>query len=425
MATTTRITSRNNTTRQKGKLLSLPCITICTIFICIGILSYSMISYRLHPDFATGSQGYKKNGLVGIELPDRTKEQHEACLRMKSVKDIQTCYPPQLVRRLDKKSCGSIETWSDVQRCLSGSFYPEDHPPDADPFTIHVVGERHSGTKFLQQELQSCFLQAPSAQKYIGKVHRDFVRVKHFFQPIRGGNHRRSITVVIVRDPVEWVAAMQQMPYHSPNHIKALYNNSDDEDPVSPLTWKEFVSRPWGMNRTMRDAQVLQDLRSNSGEKYPCQDSFKYEEVVPCQPDEPLQYYNGLTHKMENIPEDRKRGFRPLYELRRDGSGKPYDHILQLRSDKIVNMVLQVPMLTALGGYMVVRYEDMLRRGSSFVLEQVAEIVGMDKSLIAKECPTAAKPQPERLGKRFVQKGFQAWIEENLDLDRERLLGYR
>lgn len=387
---------------KRDKRISLKLIILAVLIASLFIFLYNIL--LIYP------QATHQEEVRPVVTQQFTRERMEACQRMKSVRDIQLCHHPSLVRPIN---CSTVEVWEEVQRCLTGRFFSESDIGNQEPFTIHIVGERHSGTKFLQRELQQCFLQ-PSATKYVRKVHRDFIRVKHFFQPIQWGNYRRSIVVVIVRDPLEWVAAMHEMPYHAPGHVKAMFAESvgGGEREVEPLPWQEFVKRPWTIHRSEEDNKLELLKQDHPEQKVDCQEDFEYREVVPCR----------MDNESYAIPPERYRAMRPLYELRRDGSGTPYRHILELRSDKIVNMVLQLPMLFSLGGFMVVRYEDLLRRGSYFLLKNIATMVGMDE--IPLECQPS-KPQPERLRQRYIPNGLQKWVEENLDTQREKLIGYR
>ena len=379
----------------------------CSIRLLVGgvlLSSISLLSYNIL-NFTPRQTEYT------VQDREAKKRKKEACKRMRSLRDIRECFPPQLVRRLPVEHCQDVQDWETLQRCVTGRFYAEDDTGTEEPFTIHIIGERHSGTKFLMNELQQCFLQ-PSAASNVKKVHRDFLRSKHFFQPYRGENHLRSILVVIVRDPVEWVAAMHEMPYHSPNHVKSVVS----EDPtkgVEPLPWQEFVSRPWTTQRSKLDEKLQSERKQHPERKIECQERFHFNDVVPCQVDDSY-----------GIPSDRMRGMFPLYEMRRDGSGKPYDNILQMRADKITNFVLQLPMMFAIGGFVVVRYEDLMQKGSHFLLKQVAEVVGMKDGELPEEC-TPSKPQPERLNQRYIPSGLKKWVDEHLDVEREKLLGYR
>jgi hypothetical protein len=329
---------------------------------------------------------------------------------MKDFEDIKACYPTDWLRTLPT-GCDSITTWNDVQRCLTGRFTSFDGSNTTtttaaattapEPIrVVHILGERHSGTKFITRELQNCF---PKSSKRI-KVHRDFVVSKHFFQPIRRlqESYRQSLVVVIVRNPAEWMEAMRAFPYSAPDHLHI--------DPVTgnttPLPWKEFVSRPWTMNVT-----TPEERQPNA--KGNCAQLFEPDQVVPCTYSERIK---------NSLPVDKWRGLLPFYELRRDGSGQPFDHLLQLRAAKHVHWILQLPMLMKIGGFLVVRYEDLLTRGTQFLVDQVASITGYHEIGDGKCQPSP--PQPERIGKRSVPADFRQWINENVDVETERLLGY-
>lgn len=317
----------------------------------------------------------------------------EGCDRRKSLEDIQRCFPSEIVRKLSP-DCQEIKDWEHLQDCLTGRFRNGNKAVRH----VHIVGERHSGTKFLTSQLQKCF---PRRTRFSFRVHRDFIRSKHFFQPILDQDLSQSIIVVIVRDPVDWVAAMREKPYHSPFHMKGF------NDKAIPLDWHDFVTRPWTMPRLPG-----WENRTDDSDPKLCQDNFHREEVVPCEYNES----SGL------IPDNFFRGFYPLYEMQRDGSGRPFSSIIDLRNEKIVNFVLELPMLTDVAGFMVVRYEDILLKGMDFVLKRLQKMLRLpDKAMnLCKNIP----PQPDRLKARAVADDFRKYIVEHMDSHLESLLGY-
>jgi len=348
-----------------------------------------------------------------------------ACRRMANVEDIRNCYPERVsnswfeVRRR-KAGCGTIQTWNDVQRCLTGRFENGNNQTSTSISQVHVLGERNSGTKFVTAELQQCFRRTEHF-----KVHRDFIRGKHWFQPIdeldnNSTDFRHSLIVVVVRDPVEWMAAMLQSPYHSPSHVSGF--DSENEDKVVPLPWQDFVRRPWTTARTESDARILKDPRHQQNTTI-CREGFLPHQVVPCQ-SEPMEWMEQWK-----IPQRRWRGFEPIYEQRpRDGA--PYDHLLQLRSDKIVNWILQLPLLLQIGGLVLVRYEDLLQHGTEFLLMQVADVLDIQKGNTFEKATLPAGcnptlPQPERFGRRQIPNDFRNWINQHVNVEMEKLVGYR
>lgn len=343
----------------------------------------------------------------------KSRRHRESCQRLKTFHDIQDCMPPQMMRPLlHDNDCSSISTFDHVQKCLTGRFFAQDDTGNEEPFEIHIVGERHSGTKWITAELQQCFSNAPKAASFIGKIHRDFIRSKHFFQPLHlTENFLRNIVVVIVRDPVDWVAAMNEMPYHSPGHIADINHNNG----ITPLPWADFVSRPWTMPRPKSDQELFQQMEPELQSEPICQNKFRYNEVVPC----------TWNFTMQETPVKMRRSMYPVYELNRDGSGNAYRNILELRADKMANHVLQLPLLLSLGGYILVRYEDLLKQGTRFLLEQVSHVTGMQGTLPLQCRPASAQPDRLLQRQRSIPKGLKEWVNSNMDVHTERLLGYR
>jgi hypothetical protein len=122
------------------------------------------------------------------------------------------------------------------------------------------------------------------------------------------------------------------------------------------------------------------------------------------------------------VPAAFKNGFEPVYELRRDGSGKPFRHVLELRTEKLVNMVLELGLLLDLAGLMIVRYEDILRNGTAFVIDDLRDILQLPTHV--KESCQPLPPQPNRLNGRPISEDFRRWIDTHLDRPVEHLLGY-
>ena len=311
----------------------------------------------------------------------------------RTVQDVQACFPT--TTRSLPPDCRTIHDWPTVQRCLTGRYRN-----DTAVRHVHIVGERHSGTKFLTNELQACF---PRHTRYSFRVHRDFVRSKHFFQPLLwAADLEASWVVVVVRDPVDWLAAMREKPYHSPAHVAGW-----NETSVVPLSWYDFLQRSWTLPNV--------DAWETHGENIPpnnqlCQDNFRRHEVVPCS-------YNASSGQLG----DRwTRGFAPVYELQRDHSGQPFASIVQLRTEKLVNFVLEIPLVmsSSLAGLLIVRYEDVLQNGTRFVLDQLGDLLDVSTA----QC-RATPPQPNR-GRRVVPADVRAYLRTHLDANVERLVGY-
>ena len=349
-------------------------------------------------------------------MNERKSNQGEAtavtnpCRGLKKMQEALKCHrkrAPYWAQIRDSCQESEINTWKDVERCIND-------PSQRKPYLsrvigvkyIHLIGERNSGTKWVTEEIQRCFLE----KEYKLKIKRDFLRSKHWFQPIPevSSSLRGHYVVSIFREPVEWVAAMIEKPYHMLNHM----NGFDENYKPIPLDWGDFVSRSWTMpNRTEFD---WSDIDANTTDEQRCRYGFKFQEVMPC------RWVDNT------LPESVSRAHEPIYELRRNIKdsidGVPFDNILQLRSEKIKNHLLEVPTLHGLEGYLALRYEDLLVNGTRAMLESVATMLGLP-GLPPKCIPIP--PQPEKAGRRDIPEGLRKWVEDNLLLENERLLGYR
>lgn len=332
------------------------------------------------------------------------------CHGLKNMQEALKCHrerAPYLAQIRDPCQESEINTWKDVKRCINDPSQRQPYSSRViDVKYIHLIGERNSGTKWAIQEIQRCFPE----KEYKLKVQRDFIRPKHWFQAIPevSTSFRDHFVVSIFREPVEWVAAMIEKPYHMPNHM----NGFDENYKPIPLDWGDFVSRSWTMpNRTEFDWSCI--YANTTGEQR-CRWGFKFQEVMPCRSAD------------NTLPESVSRAHEPIYELRRDIKdsidGVPFDNILQLRSEKIKNHLLEVSKIHGLEGYLALRYEDLLVNGTRAMLESVATMLGLP-GLPPKCIPIP--PQPEKAGRREIPDGLRQWVEDNLLLENERLLGYR
>ena len=412
--------------KRKRSISSLPYVIIYFVgFLCVAAVLRN--SLRL---YSTIQYDPSKSPLH-LGSPNAAKE--ERCNRKRTLKDIQSCFPSRFVRQLGP-GCEKVETWPDVQRCLNRRFVAvpnanaTSNNANSDHYTVHILGERNSGTKFVMRELQACFPRNSSVgtvddhdsshqpPSVVVKVHRDYIRAKHWFQPITADNWRNHILVVVFRDSVEWVAALREKPYHSPRHVRRFEGANGQM--IVPLDWRSFVSREWSTARTDHDheLQMNQTRRALANRGEVCREGFAYHQVVPC------RFDNSTSIQ---VPLQRLRGFEPIYELRRDGSGQPFRNILELRAEKIVNFLLELPVVVDLGGFLAVRYEDLLREGTGPMLQQVATMVGRtSKNGALPGTCQAGPPQPERLGKRLVDPEFRDYILSHVEPGPEKLLGY-
>ena len=345
--------------------------------------------------------------ISGVSAFKRNKKDSN-CTVVYTFRDIQRCTPVTKRRELEPY-CEEhgIETWEDVQRCLNGKHPHPSMNRTGSQYTIHLIGERNSGTKWIVDEMQNCF----PRDKLGIKMERDlFSRNKHFFQSVNSFHplQQRHIVIAAFREPVEWVAAMIEKPYHMIEHQKGF----DENDRPIPLEWEEFVNKPWTMqNRSKKDFKLLKEREKKPFKRLLCRNGMDFEEVIPCRFDP------------GTLPERLVRSQNPVYELKRGGKNdEPYANILELRSDKIVNHLLEVSIGYDLGGFMAVRFEDLVLNGTKAFLQELGQMIGYD------QLPSTCKPQEPRpfmIGRRKIPEGLRKWVEDHLILRTERLLGYR
>ena len=219
---------------------------------------------------------------------------------------------------------------------------------------------------------------------------------------------------------------MREMPYHSPNHIVGFVESDPENNltvtanqaDILPLPWRDFVTREWSTQRSLPDLELMRTNRvAETANGDTCLQRFAFNEVVPCIFNESQQDPTSII-----IPEDKLRGYFPLYELQRDGSGRSFANILALRSEKIVNFLLELSMLYNLRGYAPIRYEDLLIQGTRSLIEQVARALGLEN--VPEGC-TYTEAQPKRLGHRVIPREFRDYVNQHVDTKLERLLGYQ
>jgi len=143
------------------------------------------------------------------------------------------------------------------------------------------------------------------------------------------------------------------------------------------------------MPRPLRDASIeVSDERV-------CQAKLRFNEVVPCKLDEDVElrmkrkavigYINNgkdtmpKRNRLTDIHQTNTKkagvGTRtPFYELKIDGSGKPYDSILDMRADKIANH-LSVKEFNWIEDVIPLQYESVVEEGPMNFLEKVESIV--------------------------------------------------
>ena len=309
------------------------------------------------------------------------------------------------------------------------SNYPEN---GAKVQQISLLGERNSGTNWVTSLLNSCFPTIP--------VNVHLVRWKHWFQDDIDDNVRLDTFVVhSVVNPYDWLELMRTVPRDMPNH---MYMYSDQppsralSDRAGLIDWKTFVSRPWSMARPISDIDALQ--RNGTQDRY-CQSSFRYLEVIPCllsdrqmqrEKQKLIKRYSllkiGAIRPFPNIwttlqfepPHTKTGAVSPLYEMDRNNIGVPYNSIIDMRRDKLLNH-MSVQSWEWVKGYALAPIEKM--GDPEFVqafLSEISSVVGIEAT-----CTNLPKPTfSSKLDS--VPAEFIEWVTNNTDWTTEALVGY-
>ena len=188
---------------------------------------------------------------------------------------------------------------------------------------VHVIGERNSGTNWLETVLRANY-QAP--------VHDSFCSFKHWAQfPCHP--KEAYVTVVLLRNPYDWAASFYTKPYNSPAHQK--------------LTFKAFLRKPWALNPNHRpsnfgftatyrdpaghDTGRLHRVAHDQGAQAPPHNAYPAGGACGDKQKAPSQAW------LRSLPAD-WCGRIPVYESRPD-SGRAFGGLLQMRGWKLRNFL--------------------------------------------------------------------------------------
>lgn len=253
--------------------------------------------------------------------------------------------------------------------------------------SLHLIGERHSGTKWMSAHLESCF---PNV-----RFSNNPFRWKHWFQDEEIKRHPRERFVVVAqfRNPYTWTESMRSFPHHSPEHFH--------------LDWPDFVTRTWTMPRYSADIQFVgwteKDSEKAQANVCTAVADFLPHQVIPCMADRTTFSTRGIE-------------MQALYELRNDGSGKPYDNILEMRKEKIENH-LAVANYDRVKDFLVIRYEEAKLSGTSKLIAALEQALGQ-------EAACKAEPGNKSFREHPIPKLFHDYLKENVHWETEAKIGY-
>lgn len=265
-------------------------------------------------------------------------------------------------------------------------FLNVDDPKDHGTIkSVNILGERNSGTTWMYEHLNECF-------NHSIPVRRRLKRYKHWFQDENIPTENivnGTLVVAIFRNVFDWTRAMMATPHNAPMHID--------------LSWKEFVTKKWTMERFGFDLNVTEEQKKDP---LFCQQGFFYKDVVTCH----HRPYPKGYFKKRRFSED-----KPIYEMRPDGSGKPFNNILEMRAAKIHN-TLTTKNFKGVQDLWLLKYEDLLEYGTKEIVQKIELMTGLKA-----KC-TSSPPQKRK--KRGIPKEMSDHLKKEVDWDAEKLIGY-
>jgi hypothetical protein len=286
----------------------------------------------------------------------------------------------------------------------------------AEKIRIILLGERHSGTNWITDHLNECFQgkvvadDVPAVTAALGgnttttntttnttvtvTVTNEYTRYKHWYQEdtIPQTNNTIIVVIVLFRDPIDWVEAMRYEPHHAHDHIQfheKFYNVQQQKHPsniywlniASPLSWKEFVTRPWIGKRGPKDRLIRQQIDAaaaaaaqpnNSNQSstnslllsmndIQCIDNYQYVDATPCSLEDVTTIKGLGEYKYEYYPDKSERG---------------YSSILQLRALKIRNH-LSIRNFTSVDTYLSYQFEKLKINGTKILINDIQDATGL------------------------------------------------
>lgn len=202
-------------------------------------------------------------------------------------------------------------------------------------FNFTIYGERHSGTNFLE----SCI-----SQRFDLPVTYQFDS-KHFFgwqKPERiTYKGRHTLFCGIVRDPYDWIMAMNRLPHHVPKQNIGLPKMLLNE-------WYSVL----GSNEILTDRNYISKNR--------------------------------------------------------------YKNIFELRKTKLLFLTEMMPIIAS--NYILLTYEELVQH-NSFILSLIGYRYNLHK--------TNHSVAPGKIKNRFVPEDIKQIIDDNIDWEVEKLVGYQ
>jgi hypothetical protein len=278
--------------------------------------------------------------------------------------------------------------WSDKNKERSGDDYISliDEIPK-DEYRLVILGERHSGTSWLQDRLQECYPHA-SVSSTLQRPGYFFQREPSSEQREEGTKRQSQDTIVLhlTLNVYDWLEQMRSSPEYAPNHVGV-----HEEGHMVPLAWHEFLLRPWTTERPDRDLP----WRNETGPV--CQLGFDYDQVVSC-----VETPMGGTDN-------------PIYELEK--GGKPFESIIELRAAKLRNHQ-SVKDWRHVKKFITVPYETAGKEFKSRILDEIETFAAWKPACSGNVLP------PTRERTASMTKEFVKFVTAVTDWEAEAMVSY-
>lgn len=197
--------------------------------------------------------------------------------------------------------------------------------------------------------------------------------------------------IALFRRVDDWLEAMRKEPLHAPAHIN--------------MERKEFVTKAWTMDQPQSGLGLDMEARVREMNAL-CQEQYAPGDVQPCF-DIASFAHEGAEQTTAQLP--------ALYEMRYDGSGLPYNNILELRSDKIRNLL---SLRDAVDHFESLAYEQWMYQGTKSIIQRLEKVIGT---------PAQCNPLPpsnKTLEATHHNVDFADWLRKHVDWETEALAGY-
>lgn len=236
------------------------------------------------------------------------------------------------------------------------------------------------------------------------EVRKGLTRYKHWFQYDNVTKYPHDTLVLAqFRNAYDWLKAMEHVPHHAPAHMRTK-PDSNTKDSTSQNDWNIFLTKPWTTEREGLDLEIPKNSM--------CQEDFLYRDLISCVEEPfPHSHYSHTLRYSEN---------QPFYEMRNDGSGLPYENILEMRTDKIRNFLLDVPNYPGVADVWTLQYEYLVATGTQHLIDRISEWTG-----ITPQCKAIAAQNRPTKTSRIVRADFAAHIRNNLNWTVESWVGYQ